>query len=342
MRVLVTGGSGFVGSHLVRRMLARGHRVTSLDPYPGAFDDELRAGGAVLIEGSVGEPGDVDGVMAGQEVVFHLASRSGADQEEEARRVVAVEGTRHVLEAARWEGVRRVVHCSSSEVHGAVVGPPADEDSPIVPSDSLARSKADGELVAQEFIARGLDVVVVRPASVYGPGEQAEWLRLFHRVRRGWLVMPEAGWARSHPVYVENLVDLLEVAATAPQARGRTYLAGDDAVTRVELARAVGSALGTPLRIVRVPFARRRSRQTVSRHFRTERARVELGYRPRVSLREGLARTAAWYQAAGHLPPALPVPPPLPDRRRPDGARQARHAPERRLGGPGTVAPTSP
>ena len=369
MNVLVTGGTGFVGSHLVRRLLGRGHRVTCLDRQPGLCDDELRAAGASLILGSVTDAGDVERVMAGQELVFHLASPFGDILEpDEAYRAIEIDGTRNVLAAAEREGVRRVVHCSTQGVHGIIAGPPGDEDSPIAPRDHYCHSKAEGEKVAREFIARGLDVVIVRPTSVYGPGDIRGWLQLFRLVSRGWFVMVGSGRTRNHPVYVDNLVDLLEIAATAPQARGRTYLAGDDqAVTLTQLVRQVGAAVGTPVRILRFPFyrvawlisaviegtcriagrtppifRRRLSWFITNRHFRIDRARTELGYRPRINLREGLARTAAWYRETGRLPAVLPVAPPPPERRRaPAGVRRGADAPERRLAGPGTAAPTS-
>ena len=369
MNVLVTGGAGFVGSHLVRRLLARGHTVTSLDKHPGLFNDELRAQGATMVSGSVTDADVVNRLMTGHELVFHLASPFGDIlQPDQAYWDVEVEGTRNVLAAAESQGVRRVVHCSTQGVHGIIAHPPGDENSPIAPRDYYCVSKAEGEKVAQEFMARGLDVVVVRPTSVYGPGDTRGWLKLFRMVSSGWFTMVGSGRTLNHPVYIDNLVDLLEVAATAPQARGRTYLAGDDtAVTLTQLVRAVGAALGTPVRILRFPsyrvawlassaiervfkaagisppvFRRRLSWFITNRQFRIDRARDELGYRPRITLREGLARTAAWYRAEGYLPPMLAAADPLPERRRaPADAPRAGRAPERRLAGPGTPSPTS-
>ena len=362
MKVLVTGGTGFVGAHLVRRLLTRGHRVTTLDKHRGLFDDELRSRGATLVQGSVTEPDDVARVMPGQELVFHLASPFGdLLQPDKAYWEIEVEGTRHVLAAAERAGVRRVVHCSTQGVHGIITDPPGDEDSPIAPRDYYCYSKAEGEKVAREFIERGMDVVIVRPTSVYGPGDTRGWLKLFRLVSRGWFLMVGSGRTMNHPVYVENLVDLLELAATVPQARGRTYLAGDDeAVSLTELVRAVGGAVGRPVRVVRFPFyraawlasglvervcravripppvfRRRLSWFITNRRFRIDRARAELGYRPQVNLREGLARTAAWYHEQGYLPglPAL--------RAAPAGGPAGARAPGRRLSHPGTPAPTS-
>jgi nucleoside-diphosphate-sugar epimerase len=328
MRVLVTGGTGFVGSHLVRRLLARGHEVTTLDRRAGLFDDELRSLGAVMLCGSVTDSAVLDRASSGCEVVFHLASPFGDILEPDAAYWrIEVEGTRKVLETAARHGVRRVVHCSTQGVHGTIAEPPGDEDSPIAPRDYYCYSKAEGERVVREFQERGLDVVIVRPTSVYGPGDTRGWLKLYRMVAGGWFLMIGDGRTWNHPVYIDNLVDLFELAAAAPQARGRTYLAADEEpVTLTELVASVGSAVGATVRIVRFPwygaarfgaagvetlykalgrtppvFRRRLSWFATNRAFRIDRARRELGYSPCVSLEEGLRRTANWYRQQGYL-----------------------------------------
>lgn len=328
MDVVVTGGTGFVGSHLVRRLLAQGHQVTALDKNPGLFDDELRALGAYLTTGSVTEAHVVDRVVSGCDLVYHLASPFGDIlQPDEVYWDIEVNGTRNVLQSAERHRVRRVVHCSTQGVHGSLVQTPGDENSPMAPRDYYCHSKVEGEGVCQEFMKRGLDVVIVRPTSVYGPGDIRGWLSLYRMVASGWFPMVGDGETLNHPVYVENLVDLFELAATVPEARGRTYLAGDDhPVTLTELVRGVGKAVGAEVRILRWPwyglalacaagverisralgkkppvFRRRLSWYMTNRAFRIDRARRELGYRPRVSLSDGLARTAAWYRSSGYL-----------------------------------------
>ena len=146
MNVLISGGSGFVGAHLVRRLLDRGHRVTSLDKSPGLFDDELRSKGATLLAGSVTELDDVVRAMTGAELVYHLASPFGDIlQPDSAYWDIEVNGTRNVMQAAKRLGVRRVVHCSTQGVHGIITRPPGNEDSPIAPRDYYCYSKAEGE-----------------------------------------------------------------------------------------------------------------------------------------------------------------------------------------------------
>lgn len=334
MQVLVTGGTGFVGAHLVRRLLRRDQRVRSLDISPGLFDDELRRAGATLLTGSVTEPADVEAAMRGCDLVYHLASPFGDIlQPDQAYWDIEVNGTRNVLEAAQRLGVSRVVHCSTQGVHGIITDPPGDEDSPVAPRDYYCYSKVEGERVCQQFIAKGMDIVIVRPTSVYGPGDIRGWLQLFRMVSKGWFLMIGSGSTLNHPVYVENLVDLFELSGTAPIAKGRVYLAGDEEpVTLTRLVQSVASVTGAPLRMVRFPwyggawlaatlievlcksvglkppvFRRRLSWFKTNRAFRIVRAKEELGYQPSVSLTEGLARTARWCRQAGYLAGLTPL-----------------------------------
>ncbi len=327
MRVLVTGGTGFTGSHLVRRLLARGDQVTALDNQPGLFADELRGLGAEIVIGSVTDRGLVDKATAGKELVHHLAAAFRAvNLPDREYWNVNVAGTRHVLEAAARHGVRRVVYCSTQGVHGHVSRPPGDEDSPIAPEDYYQQTKYEGELVCREFLDSGLDVTIVRPTAIYGPGDPGRFLLLYRMVRGGRFLMFGDGRTTYHPVYIDNLVDLFDLAATVPAARGRVYIGGDEHYyTLNDLVTAIGKALGVDVRIVHLPFRplwlaavavelackplrlsppifRRRVdwfRQV--RAFRIDCAKRELGYQPKVGLTEGLARTAEWYRRNGYL-----------------------------------------
>lgn len=328
MNILVTGGNGFVGSHLVRRLLDHGHRVKTLDPHSGLRDSELRAQGATLVRGSVTNATDVERAMRDQELVFHLASPFGDIlQPDSAYWDIEVNGTRNVLATAERYGVRRVVHCSTQGVHGIISNPPGDENSPIAPRDFYCYAKAEGEKICREFLERDLDLVVVRPTSVYGPGDTRGWLKLYRMISNGWFLMVGDGRTYNHPVYVENLVDCFELAAESRNAKGRVYIAGDDkAVTLTELVREVAAAIETNVRIVRFPwygmawasaalieaafkhaktrppvFRRRLSWFKTNRWFQIERAKNELGYQPRVPLAAGLKKTAAWYRKNGYL-----------------------------------------
>jgi nucleoside-diphosphate-sugar epimerase len=327
MRALVTGGTGFTGSHLVRRLLERGAEVRVLDAVPGLFHDELARLGAAVSLGSVTDAALVDRLVAGTDLVFHLAAAfRQINLPKREYWTVNVQGTRHVAEACLRHGVRRLVYCSTQGVHGHIGEVPGHEGSPITPADYYQQTKYEGELAVWEVARQGLPACVIRPMAIYGPGDPGRFLLLYRAVRRGRFLMFGDGETFYHPCYIANLVDAFELAAEAPKAVGETYLIGDARyVSLNELVRAVGESLGVPVRIVRLPFRplwlaavlceavcmplgiepplfRRRVdwfRQT--RAFTIDKARRELGFTARVGLAEGLRLTAAWYRANGYL-----------------------------------------
>jgi nucleoside-diphosphate-sugar epimerase len=327
VKVLVTGGTGFTGSHLVRRHVQRGDEVVCLDNQPGLFADELHGLGAKVVIGSVTDLESVRRAAEGAEIVHHLAAAfRQLNVPKSVYREVNVEGTRNVLEAARAGGTRRVVYCSTQGVHGHVATPPGNEDSPIAPEDYYQQTKHEGELVCAEFSALGMDIVIIRPTAIYGPGDPGRFLLLYRMAKNGRFLMFGDGRTTYHPVYIDNLVDLFELAAERPEARGRTYIGGDaDYYTLNDLVSAVGRSMGIDVKVVHLPFRplwlaavacetacaplrisppifRRRVdwfRQV--RAFRIDRARDELGYEPRVGIEEGLRRTYDWYRANGYL-----------------------------------------
>jgi nucleoside-diphosphate-sugar epimerase len=324
--ILVTGGTGFTGSHLTRRLLERGHRVVVLDTQPGRFHEELVRRGAEIHVGSVADRDLVRRLAAGCHTVHHVAAMF--------RRVnapkrlywdVNVEGTRNVLDAAVEHGVRRVVYCSTCGVHGNVADPPADESAPIAPEDYYQYTKWEGERVLEQYRDR-LEIVTLRPAAIYGPGDPERFFHLFRMAATGRFLMFGDGRTTYHPLYVDNLVDAFELAQEATTADGDAYLIADERYwTLDDLVTAIGRALGVPVRIRHLPFAplwaaavaceavfkpfrvdpplfrRRVDWFRQNRAFSIERARRRLGYQPRVGLEEGLARTAAWYRQAGYL-----------------------------------------
>ena len=136
MKILVTGGTGFTGSHLVRRLLHRGHEVRVIDNQKGLFHDELKAMGATIALGSIANKDLIDNMAKGCEVVHHLAA--AFRQLNVPNRYywdINVEGTRFLLDAARRFGVRKFIYCSTQGVHGHIQSPPGNEQSPIAPED---------------------------------------------------------------------------------------------------------------------------------------------------------------------------------------------------------------
>lgn len=327
MKVLVTGGSGFTGGHLTRRLLRKGHEVVVLDNQPGLFDDDLAEMGAEIHVGSVTDHDLVNRLMAGCEMVFHIAA--AFRRVNLPRRVywdVNVEGARGVMEAALRHGVRKVINCSTCGVHGHVRQEPANEDAPIAPEDWYQQTKYEGEKVAASYASKGLRVVTLRPTAIYGPGDPGRFLNLFRMVGRGHFLMFGPGTVHYHPVYIDNLLDAFELAAESERGDGEAYLIGDEKYHSLNaLVKAIATVLGIQLKVYHLPFwplwtaalgcellfkvipadpplfRRRVEWFQQNRAFSIERARCELGYRPAVDLKEGLARTATWYRENGYI-----------------------------------------
>ncbi len=325
MRVLVTGGTGFTGKALVLRLLADGHDVIALDSKEGLKTDELRQAGAQVIIGSVTDRDMVERAVEGVEVVQHLAAAfRDLGVSEDFYREVNVQGTRNVLDAALRAGVRKVVYCSTCGVHGNVDHPPGGEDAPIQPADYYQRTKYMAEPIAREYHARGLATVILRPAAIYGPGDPERFAMIFRRVARGTFPMFGSGRTLYHPLYVDNLVDAFVLAMDEGKGDGEAYLIADEEYLGIEeLVRRVAKALGVEVRVPHYPiwpaivaghvcetlwkpfgvpppiFPRRVDWYRQNRAFRIDKAKRDLGYRPRVGLDEGLRRTAEWYRQVG-------------------------------------------
>lgn len=328
MRALVTGGTGFTGSHLVRRLLDEGWDVVALDHKPGLFADDLESQGAEVTLGSVTDPGVVDAATRGQDIVFHLAAAfRDLTAPANAYWEVNVEGTRNVLEAASDRRVTKVVYCSTQGVHGNVDDPPGDEDTPIEPEDLYQETKYEGELVCHEYMDGGeMDVTIIRPTAIYGPGDPGRFLMLFKMAQTGHFPMFGDGTTTYHPVYIDNLVDLFMLAAKDHRSSGETYIGADENYyTLNKLVTAVGKAVNVDVTIWHLPFwpmwwvsaavesvckplgvspplfRRRADWYRQVRAFRIDKAKKELGFEPRIGLDEGLHRTAVWYRQNGYL-----------------------------------------
>lgn len=324
--VAVTGASGFLGSHLTRRLLQRGVAVRAL------VRDRAKAPPDVehAIVGDICDPAALAALMARADTAFHLASNFRTVRGSAASYwAINVEGTRLALRAARQAGVRRFVHCSTIGVHGHVRRPPADEDSPFAPDDLYQMTKVAAEEVCREEIARGgLDIVIVRPAGMYGPGD-LRLLKMFQQLAHRRFPLIGSGEAHFHPVYIDDAVTGFIRAAEAPNVAGEAFIiAGAQSVPLRDLIEAAARAVGSPPPRLRLPYApihlaavvceflcrpfglepplhRRRLHFFVNnRSFRIDKARRRLAYEPEVGLDEGCLRTVAWYRSAGLLPPS--------------------------------------
>lgn len=320
VRVAVTGATGFIGRALSERLVRDGIELRVLARDPGRADGLA----AEVVQGSITDAAAVDRLVAGADTVFHVAgSFREPDMSEEGYREVNVAAVRHVIEAARRHGARRVVHTSTVGIHGSVgAGPPAAEDSPIRPVGLYEETKAEGDALALAEGAKGSpEVVVVRPTPVYGPGD-TRLVKLFRLAARERPLMLGDGRPHYHMIYIDDLVDAFLLAARRPEAPGQAFIIGGAEVpTLGELVAAIGRALGRPeprpvflpaapvrllahgVEIVCRPFGlsppiyRRRVDFFLNdRRYATGKANRLLGFAPGVSLDEGLRRTAEWYK----------------------------------------------
>ena len=322
MKVLVTGGTGFTGSHLVKRLLAKGDEVRVIDNQKGLFYDELENLGAKIELGSITDKELVDRVVAGCEVVHHLAAAfRKLNVPDKVYWDVNVEGTRNLAKAAYRHQVKKFVYCSTQGVHGHVEEPPGNENSPIAPADYYQFTKYEGEKVVQEYVQKGLDAVILRPTAIYGPGDPGRFSILFRLAKKGRFLMFGDGETFYHPVHIYNLVDAFELAAEKEGVTGETYIIADEHYYSLnDLVKHVAKAMGISVKIQHLPFSplwvaawvcetickplritpplfRRRVdwfRQV--RAFNIDKAKRELGYRPQVTIEEGLSETGKWYQ----------------------------------------------
>jgi nucleoside-diphosphate-sugar epimerase len=327
MKVLVTGGTGFTGKALVRRLLDEGHQVVALDYKEGIKTREIQDWGAEVVIGSVVDKAIVERCMDGIEVVHHLAAAfRELDVPNQYYYEVNVDGTRNVLEAALQQQVKKFIYCSTCGVHGNIDHPPGGEEAPIQPADYYQQTKYEAEPVVLEYFNKGLKTVILRPAAIYGPGDPERFFMIFKRVAGGKFPMFGNGKTYYHPLYIDNLVDAFMLAMEAGKGEGQAYLIADnDYVAIKELVKAVGRAMNIDVKIPHYPvtplvvaghicekackpfgitppiFPRRVDWYRQNRAFKIDKAKRELNYAPRVNLDEGLSKTYQWYKAEGYL-----------------------------------------
>lgn len=327
MKVLVTGGTGFTGKALVKRLIDEGHSVIVLDNKEHYKTHEIKEWGAKLVLGSVTDRKIVDKCMVDVDVVQHLAAAfREMDVPHEYYDEVNVEGTRTVIDSAYQHKVKKFVYASTCGVHGNVEQIPADEDSPINPADYYQRTKYEAEPIVNEYSMLGMKTVILRGTATYGGGDPGRFLMIYKKVAKGAFPMFGDGKTLYHPVYIDNLIDAHILAMEENKGDGGTYLIADeDHVEIEELVREIGKALNVDLKIPHFPvtpllaaghvcewickpfgiappiFPRRVDWFRQNRSFSIEKAKKELGYKPSIRLNEGLRNTAEWYKKEGFI-----------------------------------------
>jgi nucleoside-diphosphate-sugar epimerase len=324
--VAVTGATGFLGSHLTERLVQEGLPVRLLARDPAKASRFERVAEAIAI-GDITDRRALADVMEGADVVFHLVSNFRSTSDLPSRyHATNLEGTLAALDVAQAAGVRRFVHCSTIGVHGDVQHTPGDETSPYAPGDLYQETKVLAERACLERAANGgMEVVVVRPCSIYGPGD-LRMLKMFKMLARRTFVVLEPCDANFHAVYIDDLVEGFIRAMRTPDIAGEAFIIGGPHYVPLReyieaAARAVGAPspairlpygvmdaaagvcerLCVPLRI-RPPISRRRVRFFKNnRAFSIAKARERLAFVPKIGLDEGMRQTVAWYREQGYL-----------------------------------------
>ncbi len=324
MRILVTGATGFLGHYLVTALLERGDRVRAL-ALPIEDTTWLRERGVSIYPGDLRDPDTLIEPMRGVEGVFHLAAMTRVWRPMQEYYDVNVTGTENVCRAALAAGVQRLVHVSSGVVYGLGIGKPAREDLPLAPIyEPYSVTKAESDRLVQQMIAEDdLPAVIIRPGTVFGPGDSLNFGRIADRLRAGKGLIVGSGNNALTFVYVTDVIQGLLLAFDREQAVGNAYnIANDRPLTQEQTLRAIAEEVGAQPPSLHVPyyalyavaFASERvatltggriqplaTRQGVKLYgtdnrLSIDKARHELGYAPRVPVREGLRLTGEWYQ----------------------------------------------
>ena len=294
--VLVTGAGGFIGRALAGRLRAAGAeivRVRTLEEDP-AWSEAARDCAAVV----------------------HLANIAHAHVDAAELERVNVQGSRRIAEQALEAGVRRFIYVSSIKVHGNESRAGGfSAASPYDPADAYGEAKVRAEAALQELARqRGLQLTVLRPPLVYGPGVKANFLALTRAIARGMPLPLGSTRNRRSLIYVGNLADAIARCLDRAESVGRSYTVSDGtAVSTAELCREMGQALTRPARLFAFPLVmlegagtllgRRAAALSLTRNLEVDCShfREELGWRPPSTLIEGLQATAAWFRGGGTL-----------------------------------------
>jgi len=309
--ILVTGATGFVGAALIARLAREGCKTSACVRNAETL---MPAGVTVIPVAGVAADASWGPALVGVEVVVHLAARVHVMNDTEADpiaafRAVNVAGTLNIAQQAAAAGVKRFVFISSVKVNGEQTKPgqPFTEADEPNPQDAYGQSKHEAEMGLRQIAAdTGLEVVIIRPPLVYGPGVKANFAALTHAVQRGWPLPLGSVHNQRSLVALDNLVDFIITCTSHRQAANQTFLVSDGQdLSTTELIRGMAQAAGVPARLLPVPvwalqagatlLGKSEAVQRLCGNLQVDIAKAQtlLGWVPPVSVEDGLRRAAA-------------------------------------------------
>ena len=326
MKILVTGGTGFIWSHLVKRLISKGHHIFCLirDCRKGEI---LRNLGATLITGDITDSNLIEQIPEGIEQIHHLAGVLGKwNIPNQVYQDVHIRGTENMLKLCMRFRIKRFVHCSSAGVLGPTGEAFFDESFPYRPTSIYERTKAEAEKLVLTYAGDAkIDTTIIRPAVVYGPRD-SHMLGLFKAVQGGFFPLIGSGKALLQPAYIEDVIHGFESCINNEKTINQIYiLAGERPVTVKEfvgmiakiikaksfqinipscrIAKFIASLfeVGGKIFPINPPFTRAVVKFfTENKSYKIDKAVQELDYKP-INLEEGLRRTIEWYQENSYL-----------------------------------------
>ena len=329
MKVLITGGTGFIGSRLALKHLEKDDCVQIVGQENNAMETEnkrlVESKGAPVSLASVTDREKMFELIQGIDLVYHLAAaQHEANIPDQRFWEVNVTGTKNVLEASIHARVKRVVHGSTIGVYGAALEGCIDEYSDLRPVNIYGVTKMEGEKLALSF-KEEIPLVIIRISETYGPGDR-RLLKLFKGIKKNLFFVIGDGENLHHPIYINDLLEGLVLAATAEKAPGKIFvLAGTEAVTTSEMIKVIAEQLNTKIPKWRLPLSPLLGLATVTENicrpmgiqpplhrrrmdffrksfiFSGKLAAEVLGFAPQVGFKQGVAETAQWYVARGYL-----------------------------------------
>ena len=329
LNVLITGGTGFIGSRLALRCLEEGHSVRVLGQENNAAESEtsamLAGSGAEVLLVSITDQQKVAEALQGVDVVYHLAAAQHEANIPDSRFwEVNVNGTRNILEASVTAGVKRLVYGSTIGVYGSAPNGTLDEDSPLRPDNIYGVTKLEAEKLALSFAAQ-LPVVAIRISETYGPGDR-RLLKLFKAIKKNRFFVIGKGTNLHHPIFIDDLIRGLIHAAANQAINGKVLiLSGKEPVTTNQMASTIAAEVGgkvprwhaplLPFLSLAVAMAktmgplgmqpplhpRRMDFFRTSFIFSGVQAAQALEFTPQIGFKEGVRQTASWYTEMGYL-----------------------------------------